>query len=201
VTDFAAMPLGDVAALNTPKALDYFWAHVDSGYFEDRISFYADVAQALTGIVGERRGFALCDYGCGCGHFLQQVRHRYPDAELFGVDYALSAITKVRALRIGARAICKDFTHPVFLPQSFDYVTCIESLEHIIEAPLAVQTMLDSLKPSGVVLITVPNNDDWQGHVHHWTETGLREFFSDFGAASVHIFRNGHNLIGQVVKR
>jgi SAM-dependent methyltransferase len=92
--DFAAMPLGDVAALNTPEALDYFWSHVGSGYFEDRVSFYADVVQYVGPIIDYYKYPHIVDYGCGCGDLLLKIREQFHVTYFCGVDYSLTAIQK-----------------------------------------------------------------------------------------------------------
>jgi hypothetical protein len=61
--------------------------------------------------------------------------------------------------------------------------------------------MMDTIKPGGHLIITVPNNDDWKGHVNHWTQDSFLALLSDYGEATVELFRDGHNLIGHVVKR
>lgn len=201
MTDFTSMSLLEVSALNTEQALNYFWAHVDEGYFTDRVGFYGEVVAFLHEMAGQRTYFTLCDYGCGCGQFLEAVRKVYPAAVLNGVDYAESAITRARALRIGAQWSTWDFTRPLFKPGSFDFVTCIESLEHITDYRAALQVMMDSLVPGGKLLLTVPNNDRLKCHVNHWTPGDVTLLLSEYGYVTCGLFHEEHNIIAKVTKR
>lgn len=204
MTDFAAMPLTEVAALNTPEALDYFWAHVDDGYFADREEFYQEVAEYSAKFFSYQD--TTCDYGCGCGHFLElyEYRHRnYSRTIYFGLDYSHAAIQRARMRdNYGDTFYLQhDIVKPFFVSSLINAAFCIEVLEHITEYRKALDNMMTSLVVDGHLIITVPNNDGWHGHVNHWTQESFLALLSEYGEATVDLFHEGHNLIGHVVKR
>jgi SAM-dependent methyltransferase len=54
-----------------------------------------------------------------------------------------------------------------FDPETFDVVTCFETLEHVGNIPAALRSMHSWLKPGGVLVGTVP----LPGHIHHGDPT------------------------------
>jgi len=46
------------------------------------------------------------------------------------------------------------------IKRHYDFITCVSTLEHILSHGMAVRNMLDLLNPDGVLLITVPYNEN-----------------------------------------
>lgn len=204
MTDFDSMrPLTEVAVLNTPEALDYFWSHVDDGYFTSRAGFYQEVVQAMVayGITPQW----LLDVGSGPGPLVPFLLERFATAEIYALDSSTEAVKQIRrkyADNPRVAAITLDITeHTLLLGEPYDTVTCIECLEHIKDYRTALAHMMETLRPGGHLVITIPNNDNWKGHVNHWTQDAFLAILSEYGEATVDLFHEGHNLIGHVVKR
>lgn len=204
MTDFDSMrPLTEVAVLNTPEALDYFWSHVDEGYFTSRAGFYQEVVEGIERYCPTPQ--RLLDVGSGPGPLLAFLVRRYPDAKLVALDSSLEAVKQIRRKYLDNPRITAswaDITQALILNRElFDTITCIECLEHIKEYPSALANMMEMLRPGGHLIITIPNNDNWKGHVNHWTQDAFLAILSEYGEATVDLFHEGHNLIGHVVKR
>ena len=103
---------------------------------------------------------SLLDVGCNAGVWLSDCAKLYPEARLAGVEINEPAIEKARQLvptaelhRTGAEKI-------PFPDKTFQYVTCVEVLEHL-PAELraqAFQEMHRVLQPGGKLIMTVPHS-------------------------------------------
>ncbi len=104
-------------------------------------------------------GGKLLDYRSGDGTFLASVSALFSEAE--GTDSEPKQLTECRH-RLndlpGLSFYSTDEIHPSLFYSTFDIVTCMEVLEHCIDADLnMVFCSLDQLlAPSGVLVISVP---------------------------------------------
>jgi len=104
-----------------------------------------------------KRGARLLDVGCGLGLLLERAQRGHIDCA--GIDLSERAITEARRrvptadLRVGPAA-------PLPWPDaSFDYVTCLGSLEHFLDQPGALREMRRVASADAQFLIMVPNLD------------------------------------------
>jgi 2-polyprenyl-3-methyl-5-hydroxy-6-metoxy-1,4-benzoquinol methylase len=119
------------------------------------------------------RGFLECagllrgkvlDYGCGPG-FLTDL---LADAglETHAADYSPKSVAHIEQKMAGQHnwkgAKLIENTSAPYPDDSFDLVTCIETIEHVPEGGLAplMSEMNRVLRPGGVLLITTPNAED-----------------------------------------
>jgi SAM-dependent methyltransferase len=101
---------------------------------------------------------SLLDVGCNAGVWLQECARRYPNAHLAGVDINKTVLERIRP------SVRADLHHAgaeklPFADASFQYVTCIEVLEHL-PAELrtaAFREMNRVLQPGGRLILTVPH--------------------------------------------
>ena len=126
-----------------------------------------------------------------------------PQNIYIGLDYAESAICKARIWFPFVAWHVHDITRPLasLLDWHCSTALCIETLEHITEYRAALHNIFQSLKPGGVALFTVPNNDGLKQHVNHWTLDTFTDLMRQYGEAEVSLFHGGNNLIAKVVKR
>jgi 2-polyprenyl-3-methyl-5-hydroxy-6-metoxy-1,4-benzoquinol methylase len=111
--------------------------------------------------IGEAK--RVLEVGCGSGIFLHMLRERHCD--VVGLDLNAAALHIARSR--GVHAVPETVEqHAQHHPEEYDVVATFQVLEHIS----AVGTFLDScvaaLRPGGLLLISVPNNDGAY-HKHH----------------------------------
>jgi SAM-dependent methyltransferase len=102
---------------------------------------------------------SLLDVGCNVGAWLGVCVSLYPTAKLAGVEINQAALTTAKQ-NVPAAELCHASAENLPFPsESFDYVTCIEVLEHIPSSlrPAAFQEMHRVLRPGGRLLLTVPH--------------------------------------------
>lgn len=98
--------------------------------------------------------FRVLDLGCGTGKFLKflPINHKY------GVDISPVAVEKAVKNGINARTVNLENEKLPYKSNFFDLVTCMEVLEHLLDASLLLSEVRRVLKPGGHVYVTVPND-------------------------------------------
>jgi 2-polyprenyl-3-methyl-5-hydroxy-6-metoxy-1,4-benzoquinol methylase len=96
------------------------------------------------------------DVGCGDGYVTAQVMRVTGAQRCDGLDYDTSLLGSGE----------KTFREISFLPFNlnrslngsvqYDFVTCFETLEHVIDLPIALGNLLHLTKPGGLLVLTVP---------------------------------------------
>jgi SAM-dependent methyltransferase len=134
----------------------------------------------------------LLDIGCGSGTFLAMARLRGFDP--CGMDVSERAVAAARA-QYGLDVRCGRIGSPVWDYASFDVVTMFHVLEHVTDPRAALDYAARLLKPSGSLVIQVPNADSvqarlfgtrWYGldvprHVINFSAEGLRILLREAG--------------------
>jgi SAM-dependent methyltransferase len=185
-----------VVKANTQTAFEYFWNrkdYIQTGYLEPgRLRFYELVADYCLSILPPGTGGLLrvLDVGCGTGHALAALQQRFGAShpcELWGLDFAESAITTAKALLPSATFVCHDvYTAP--LPAAyFDLVLCTETMEHLERPREALDTLINACGPGGTIVFTVPDGavDTWDGHRNFWTVPAFSALLGPFGLAEI----------------
>lgn len=104
-----------------------------------------------------RPGTRLLDVSCGSGFLLAAARDRGIDA--VGVDLSDQAVRMARQVAPAARVAVGAGEQLAFKDATFDYVSCLGSLEHFLDMGRGVQEMLRVAKPNARFCIMVPNED------------------------------------------
>jgi SAM-dependent methyltransferase len=102
---------------------------------------------------------ALLDVGCNVGAFLRHCHEAYPAIRLAGVEVNSETLEAARRNVPEADLHVAGAADLPFADETFDYVTCIEVLEHI-PAELRAQSLSEMhrvLKPGGRLALRVPN--------------------------------------------
>lgn len=162
----------------------------DRQYFEKlecllKQASYKYVIKIIQSLVTKhiRFGKKAIDIGCGYGWLLRTVRDLGCDT--FGVDISRYGIKKaINALK-GVNLLCADCHHLPFRNQTFDFVTSIWLLEHVMYPPRALKEIYRITKTRGLAIIMAPTPELY----------GIRkrdilkpEFFSRLGDEHVHDF-------------
>jgi ubiquinone/menaquinone biosynthesis C-methylase UbiE len=149
-------------------------------------------------MVGDVRGLEVAEIGSGGGHVLRM----FPEARLTAIDVSGVYLDIARKNLAGYEVrFLKGEVDKMDLPAaSFDRIICTEVLEHVVDPPALLAAMSRLLRPSGVAVVTVPNDRlihrlkrlaalspfgwfgrnrvEWGGdayHIHQWSP---REFES-----------------------
>jgi ubiquinone/menaquinone biosynthesis C-methylase UbiE len=123
----------------------------------------------LLDLLDVRAGGALLDVSCGSGFLLQAASERGLAA--YGVDLSDAAVHLAHQVSPDSRVAVGAGENLCFRDASFDYVTCLGSLEHFLDIDRGLQEMLRVAKPAAQFCIMVPNRDfaGWKLRGHQGT--------------------------------
>jgi SAM-dependent methyltransferase len=108
-------------------------------------------------LLGARPGTRLLDVSCGSGFLLQAAQAR--GIEPVGVDLSDAAVRLARRAAPTARLAVGAGEQLAFQSGTFDYVTCLGSLEHFLDMGRGLREMMRVAKPGAQLCIMVPNRD------------------------------------------
>lgn len=104
----------------------------------------------------EVRGKKILDVGCGKGRYSHWFVKYGADA--YAIDMVLDFL-KIACRNVNSSRFClASATDLPFADNSFDYVCCIETLQHIPDTQRAISQMSRVLKPGGKIIIIDNNN-------------------------------------------
>ncbi len=98
-------------------------------------------------------GGKILDAGVGLGGLLKNMT----EFDRYGVDVSLPYLKHVKALGVNV-AMAKLEELP-YVDSSFDAVICCDVLEHVFQLDLVVEELMRVLKPNGLLIVRVPNNE------------------------------------------
>jgi SAM-dependent methyltransferase len=117
-------------------------------------SFYRWLLRLLEPIPGRR----LLDVACGEGVLPRMARQVY-GLEAYGLDISLAALQIAQQETGRAFSVGSGESLP-FATNSFDYVTCIGSLEHFLDMRAGAAEMCRVLRPDGMACILLSTIDE-----------------------------------------
>jgi 2-polyprenyl-3-methyl-5-hydroxy-6-metoxy-1,4-benzoquinol methylase len=121
----------------------------DWNYKEDKWEYRAALSYVRT---GDR----VLDVGCGEGNFLTQARAR--GAETWGIDPNRTAAQIARSKDLAVFETLPELHEPV---RSYDLITAFQVLEHVVDPIAFIEGCVGVLRPGGVLIVGVPNNDSF----------------------------------------
>ena len=138
------------------------------------------------------RALDVLDAGCGRGELLVDLGRVLPGARLSGADVSSESRNSAQALCPAAEIFELDLEAPDFDSAQqgrlgrYDVVICSEVLEHLESDALALRRLHDLLRPTGLLIVTVPGGersrfDELIGHRRHYTRRSLRALLEGGG--------------------
>ena len=103
-------------------------------------------------------GMSVLDIGCGSGHLLFQLRHRY--AQLVGLEFSPHRLEQARInlAHLAFKAVQGSAEHmPDLADDSLDCVVSADTIEHVPDVYRAAAEMFRVLRPGGLLVINTPN--------------------------------------------
>lgn len=99
----------------------------------------------------------VLDVGCASGVFGKSLKVRYPECEVWGVEYVERAA--VRARQHLDKVICNDILSALSdMPDNyFDLICFNDVLEHLVDPYSLLQKIKGKLKTGGVIVASIPN--------------------------------------------
>lgn len=184
--------------------------HTYERYWADRLAVVdtvrdgtsppSEILESVEAILGNGR--RLLDVGCGNGALLGLAGGRYE--QMYGCDLAEKALREV-SLR-GMKTACADLNVGAlpYKDNTFDCVTCLEVIEHVVDPLRLLRELHRVLRPQGRLVMTTPNIRYFRnvlklivegrfphtttdtfvwggGHLHYFTRNDLAQLFGEAG--------------------
>lgn len=113
--------------------------------------------EALKNVLDSSNDFSLLDIGCGEGAGCHLLQKTFPKSEINGSDFSSHAVKSAKNRYPHMNFFVLDITKDQ-LPKKYDYITIIETLEHITEPFPVVDKCLRNVNKS--LIISVPFTPD-----------------------------------------
>jgi SAM-dependent methyltransferase len=128
----------------------------------------------VDGLVGLDRATRWLDHGCGLGGAVRYARaHGFDGVYGFDEGYAGNVMRQEGVPSIERR----DFGH---LAGSFDVVTSIDVLEHVVDPVAVLREIRGLLRPGGVLFLTTGNAEPFRRRLLDWSYTSLPDVHVGF---------------------
>lgn len=101
-------------------------------------------------------GVRVMEIGCACGATLLEIRNSNPVADLYGLELNEAAAEVAANFAKVEAGNFEKMERPDF-DASFDYILMGDVLEHLFDTDMALQKVRSWLKPSGCLVLSVPN--------------------------------------------
>jgi len=148
-------------------------------------------------------GSRFLDVGCGSGSLAFLVKSRFE--EVYGVDISPTAVKNAEKLGIKAQKVDLNEEKLPFKDGFFDWVTCLDVIEHVFEPELLVSELSRVTKKGGYTILNTPNiryikyagsiflkgkfpktSGDLKhsfdgGHIHYFTFKDVKKLFETHG--------------------
>lgn len=142
----------------------------------------------------------LLDIGCALGDFLEMAEKM--DWQTQGLEISKEAV--IFCKKKGLEVVQGTIETADFTPNSFDLITCFETIEHVKEPEKTIKGIFRLLKKGGLVMLTTPNYDTWtrklmkgfwfgyrhQEHIFFFTPKTLKRLFEKAGFSEIKIKRD-----------
>ncbi len=139
-------------------------------------------------------GKQCLDVGCGDGKFASSLVASA--AEVTGIDISEKALRFAQCLVPEVRFLKMDVTNLQFSDESFDVVTCLDTLEHLPDSEVrkAIVEMSRVLKRDGHLIVSVPSHNKKleEKHYRHYNtdelQSVLKEQFDEISITGCGIY-------------
>ena len=127
-------------------------------------------------------GARVLEIGCGIGDFLARLAQR--GWECYGVELSEQA-ARTAADRSGATVYAGAFESLDLGSRTFDAIFAFHVIEHLLDPREVLLKARELLRPSGYLVLSVPNADCWQMNVFksRWHNSEIPRHLWHFGPA------------------
>lgn len=157
-------------------------------------------------VIGNHRSSRVGTFGldvfCGRGYGTQLLAQA-TQVPTLGIDASDEAIAVANSHYATPRTLFVSKLFPFAVPAaSFDFVVCVESVEHVRETGQFLRELINALKPGGLLVLSTPNAAVWcleknpnPFHYRHFSRGELLQLLTENTEYQLHLLDwQGPNL-------
>ena len=139
-------------------------------------------------------GGRFLDVACGLSPVTQQIKRKFPDAEVWALDFASKMIETLRQKYPEVNYIVGDCRDTPFKDAYFDYIIAGAILEHMDRPEVFLKEMFRILKKNGVFVLSTPCEEgitiEIKDMYHLWgfTEEDIESLLEEHGQVTIEKF-------------
>ncbi len=175
--------------IQNPLPADYYDRSLDNPvqryWHNKRFKQVLRIVKPLNGL--------LLDIGCDCGTFTEKMKESSPNLNIVAIDLSRKFVKYAAGHYSNMPYVVSDGQHLPFKEESFNAMTCLEVLEHVVDPSAVIKEAFRCLKKEGHFIILVPNGDShlfrlvwylWikgkgkpqkEAHIHQFNEDDLEK--------------------------
>jgi len=111
-----------------------------------------------------KKNVRLLEIGCSAGMFLYQIKKHIK--EIVGIDYDLES-AKFASEKCDCAVFTEEIEKTNLEKKTFDIICAFQTLEHIKNPYNFLSTIIQYLKPGGIIYLEVPNLNDILIHAYN----------------------------------
>jgi 2-polyprenyl-3-methyl-5-hydroxy-6-metoxy-1,4-benzoquinol methylase len=171
-------------------------------------------------LVDIKSGSKILDVGCKHAFLIDLLAEKGIEVDYYGIDISEKVIESLKSKK-GTFQVCDIMKGLPFDSEKFDYIFCLEVIEHVESPTLLLNQFNRVLKKDGVLMLSVPNVYNWicivaemfkfpdtEGHIQAFTRQNIYKI-ADFAGYKIekrigtysilpytlHGIRTGHYLM------
>ena len=152
-------------------------------------------------------GGRFLDIGCGVSPHCKIAKTTHGDSEVIGLDFADELIKVLRERFPNITYLVGDIRDLKFDDNYFDYIVLGEVLEHTEEPEKILDGIVRILKPGGMFVLSVPNQDkgtySCKEHLWNFSEKAIEKLLRKHGTVETFSLneKNHQFIIGYLTKK
>lgn len=127
--------------------------NLNSDFHQRRLNCTIELIRDLN----TEQNLKLLDLGCGQGHFTYKIKRQFPNYDVFGLDYSITAIDYANSSFKGINFIVANAYYPPYNNEYFDIIVCNNLWEHVPDPLSLLHAISRILKPNGLLIISTPS--------------------------------------------
>lgn len=147
-------------------------------------------------LIAEHRPSSVVDLGCGGGHLLYEIRQRWPQMQLAGVELSDEQIERNRQRSPEIHWMNANLDAPAAFSHQYECVIASEIIEHVSNPGVFLENAYRLAKPGALLLLStqsgrVQRTERLVGHFRHYSAPEMTQLLLHSGWTPLKVWNTG----------